>query len=417
VKRRVVITGLGIVSPIGIGKDAYWDALVSGRSGCRRLRAFDPSGHASQVAAEVTNFDPEDFLDPRTAGRTERYTHFAMAAARLAVDDACLDLSVEDRARCGVIVGSSFGGIAVVEREQAILEDQGPRRVSPMLIPMLLSNLAPGEIAIGLGLQGINYTVSAACSSANHAIGLALRHLQYGDADVILAGGTEAAITPLVVASFCQLRTLATRYNHEPARASRPFDADRCGFVIGEGAALLLLETLDHALARGAAIYAELRGFGANDDAHHITAPHPEGRGLARAIELAIADAGIRREEVDYVNAHGTSTGLNDRAETQAIKTAFGEHARNLAVSATKSMTGHLLGAAGGAELIATVLCMEHGSVHPTINIEVHDPECDLDYVPNVARAREVRCAVSNSCGFGGHNSVLVVKRVEHARE
>jgi 3-oxoacyl-[acyl-carrier-protein] synthase II len=412
-----VITGLGIVSPIGIGKEAYWDALESGRSGCRPLRAFDPSGHACQVAAEVTNFDPEDFLDPRTAGRMERTTHFAMAAAKLAVEDGRLDLAVEDRARCGVIVGSAFGGIATVEREQAILVDEGPRRVSPMLIPMLLSNLAPGEIANGLGLQGINYAVSSACSSANHAIGLALRHLQCGDADVILAGGAEAAITPLIVAGFCQLRALATRYNHDPARASRPFDADRCGFVIGEGAAVVLLETLDHARARGAAVYAELLGFGANDDAHHITAPHPEGRGLARAIELAIADAGIRPEEVDYVNAHGTSTVLNDMAETRAIKTVFGEHAKTLAISATKSMTGHLLGAAGGAELIATVLCMEHAIVHPTINFEVHDPECDLDYVPAVARAREVRCAVSNSCGFGGHNSVLVVRRVEDARE
>jgi 3-oxoacyl-[acyl-carrier-protein] synthase II len=411
-KRRVAITGLGIVSPIGVGRDAYWEALANGRSGCRRLRAFDPAGHAAQVAAEVTGFVAEDHVDPRTAGRTERHTHFAIAAARLAVADAGIDLGALDPERAGVIVGCALGGIGRVESEQAILDGQGPRRVSPMLVPMFLSNLAPGEIAIALGLEGINYAVSAACASANHAIGLALRHIQCGDADVLLAGGTEAAITPLVLASFSQARTLATRYNDAPARASRPFDAQRCGFVIGEGAALVLLEPLEHARARGARVYAELCGFGASDDAHHITAPHPEGRGLARAIARALADAGLRPEEVDHINGHGTATPLGDRAETLAIKRAFGAHARSLAIAATKSMTGHMLGAAGAAELIATLLCMEHQTVHPTINYETPDPECDLDYVPGSARPRPIHCAISNNCGFGGHNSVLVVRRV-----
>jgi 3-oxoacyl-[acyl-carrier-protein] synthase II len=360
----------------------------------------------------VTDFAAEDFLDARTAGRMQRYNHFALAAAQLAVADGGLDLSGEDRDRCGVIVGCAFGGLGAFEEEHSALLDQGPRRVSPMLIPAFLNNLAPGEIAIRLGLRGINYAVSAACASATHAIGMALRHLQHGEADVILAGGTEAAITPLVIASFCQSRTLATRYNDEPTRASRPFDADRCGFVVGEGAAVLLLETLDHARSRGARVYAELSGFGATGDAHHITAPHPEGHGLARAIELALADAGVRREQVDYVNAHGTSTLLNDKAETRAIKTAFGDRARDLAVSSTKSMIGHLLGAAGAAELVATVLCMEHATVHPTLNYETADPDCDLDYVPHNARPLEIRCAVSNSAGFGGQNSALVVQRI-----
>jgi len=411
VSRRVVITGLGIVSPVGIGRDAYWDALRAGRSGCARTRAFDPSGHTSQVAAEVKGFAPEDYVDARGVVRTSRYTQFAVAAAKLAVADGRLDLSAEDRERCGVIVGSGFGGLVAADSEYSILQEQGPRRVSPMLVPMVLSNIAPGEIAIRLGLQGVNYAVSSACASSNHAVGLALRHLRHGDADVMLAGGAEAGISPLLVASFCQSRTLAVNFNDEPERASRPFDADRCGFVIGEGAAVVLLETLEHARSRGARIYAELCGFGATDDAHHVTAPRPDGLGLARAITRALADAGARPEEVDYVNAHGTSTALNDKAETLAIKAAFGGHAKNLAVSSTKSMIGHLLGAAGGAELVATVLCMEHATVHPTINYETPDPDCDLDYVPGEARGMEIRCAVSNSGGFGGQNSVLVLRR------
>ena len=359
----------------------------------------------------MKGFAPEDYVDARGAVRTSRYTQFAVAAARLAVADGRLDLSAEDRERCGVIVGSGFGGLVAADSEYPILQEQGPRRVSPMLIPMVLGNIAPGEIAIRLGLEGVNYAVSSACASSNHAVGLALRHLRHGDADVVLAGGAEAGISPLLVASFCQSRTLAANYNDEPERASRPFDADRCGFVIGEGAAVVLLETLDHARSRGARVYAELCGFGATDDAHHVTAPRPDGRGLARAIARALDDAGARPEEVDYVNAHGTSTALNDKAETLAIKTAFGGHAKNLAVSSTKSMIGHLLGAAGGAELVATVLCMEHDTVHPTINYETPDPDCDLDYVPGEARGMEIRCAVSNSSGFGGQNSVLVLRR------
>ena len=410
-RRRVVITGLGIVCPIGTGQAAFGEALRAGRSGVGPLRAFDASGLPSRVAAEVVDFDPESCLDRRTVGRTERHTQFALAAARLAIDDGRLDLEAEDRDRIGVIVGNAFGGMAAVEREHATLRDEGPRRVSPMVIPMLLGNMAPGEVAIRFGLRGINYGVSAACASANHAIGLALRHLQHGEADAMLAGGTEASITPLVVAGFCQARALATGSNDLPERASRPFDVDRSGFVIGEGAALVLLETWEHARDRGARVYAELAGFGANDDAHHATAPHPEGIGLARSIRLAIDDAGMRPDEIDLVNAHGTSTALNDRAETLAIRAAFGDRAPGLAIPATKSMIGHLLGAAGGAELIATVLGMREGLAHPTINLENPDPACDLDYVPNVARPMEIRAAVSNSCGFGGHNSVLVVRR------
>lgn len=410
-RHRVVVTGLGIVSPIGVGRDAYWEALRAGRSGCARNRAFDTSGFTSQVAAEVTDFVAKDYLDPRTVGRTSRYTHFAVAAATLALRDGALDVEAADRERCGVVVGTGYGGASAAEPEHSVLVEQGPRRVSPMYLSRALVNMAPGEIAIRLGLRGVNYAVSSACASSNHAVGLAMRHLQYGDADVMLAGGAEAGITPLLVASFCQSRTLAANYNDQPERASRPFDAGRCGFVIGEGAGVVLLETLEHARSRGARVYAELCGFGATDDAHHVTAPLPDGRGLARAIVRAMDDAGVRPEEVDYVNAHGTSTALNDKAETLAIKAAFGGHANRLAVSSTKSMIGHLLGAAGAAELVATLLCMEHDTVHPTVNYETPDPECDLDYVPGAARGMEVRCAVSNSSGFGGQNSVLVLKR------
>lgn len=413
--RRVVITGLGVVSPIGVGKDAYWQALHAGRSGCARTRVFDPAGFPSQVSAEVVDFRPDDFLDRRAAGRMERSTQFAVAAARLALDDARFDLADFDPERCGAIIGCVFGGMETVESEHRALLDQGPRRVSPMLIPKMLNNLGPGEVAIRFGFRGINYAVSAACASSNHAIGLALRHIRHGDADAILAGGAEAAITPLIVAGFCQARALATAYNESPERASRPFDADRCGFVMGEGAALLLVEALDHALGRGAPIVAELSGFGATDDAHHPTAPHPEGLGLARAIELALADAGLRPDEVDYVNAHGTSTPRNDQAETRALHRAFGAHARRLAVSSTKSMIGHMLGAAAAAELTATVLGMVHHTAPPTINLEHADPDCDLDYVPNASRPLTIRHALSNSCGFGGHNSVVVVNAFDPA--
>lgn len=409
--RPVVITGLGVVSPIGIGADAFWESLRSGRSGVRRVTAFDPSPFACQVAAAVADFRAEDFLDVRAAGRMGRHAQFAVAAATLAVGHAGLDLERVDRGRCGAVLGCCFGDQAAVEAEHKVLQASGPRRVAPTLVPIQLSSLAAGEVAIHLGLRGLNYVISAACASANHALGLAARHVAHGDADVVLAGGTEAALTPLLFAGFGQARALATGFNDTPERASRPFDAGRRGFVPGEGAAVLVLESLDHARARGAPILAEFAGFAASDDAHHVTAPDPEGRGLADAITGALADAGLPPEAIDYVSAHGTSTVLNDKIETRAIKRAFGAHARALAISATKSQVGHLLGAASAVELAATVLAMQHGLAPPTLNLDTPDPECDLDYVPGAARPLPIRTAVSTACGFGGQNSVVVVRR------
>jgi 3-oxoacyl-[acyl-carrier-protein] synthase II len=406
-----VITGIGVVTPVGIGVEPFWDAVRCGRSGVRRLAAFDPTPFSCQVAAEIPEFRPEDFLDSRAASRMGRHSQFAVAAARLAVADGQLDLDRVSRSRSGAVLGCCFGDMSAFTAEDRVLTTAGPRRVSPLLVPLQLGSMAAGEVAIQLGLRGVNYVVSAACASANHAIGLAARHIAHGEADVVFAGGTEAPLTPLLMAGFSQAKALATGFNGTPEKASRPFDAARRGFVPGEGAAVLLLESLDHARARSARIYAELAGFAANDDAHHATAPEPEGRGLAEAIATALADAGAALHDVDYVNAHGTSTLLNDKAETRALKRAFGDHARALAISSTKSIVGHLLGAAGGVELAATALCISHEIIPPTINLETPDPDCDLDYVPGSARAKIVRCAISNSSGFGGQNSVLVVRR------
>jgi 3-oxoacyl-[acyl-carrier-protein] synthase II len=411
-KKRVVITGMGVVSPIGIGKARYWESLKNGRPGFGRISFFDPTPYPCHIDAEVRDFVAEDFIDKKKARRMDRFTQFAMAAAKLAVEDSGLDVSKEPPERCGVIVGSGIGGLPTIEAEHKVLLEKGPKRVSPFLIPMLITNIAPGEIAIEYGFVGPNYSVSSACATANHAIGEALRHLRYGDADVILTGGTEAAITPLGVAGFCQARALTTDFNDAPEKASRPFDAKRSGFVMGEGCGIVVLETLEHAQARGARIYAELAGYGATDDAYHITAPHPDGHAAVRAMRLALEDGGVQPDEVNYINAHGTSTELNDKTETAAIKRVFGERAKSIPVTSTKSMTGHLLGAAGAAELIATLLIMENKLIHPTINQETPDPDCDLDYVPNKARPAEVTCALSNSLGFGGHNAVLVVKKI-----
>jgi 3-oxoacyl-[acyl-carrier-protein] synthase II len=411
VKKRVVITGLGPVTPIGTGKEAFWDALKNGRNGFGRISHFDPSAYTCQIDSEVRDWNPDLYIEKKKSKRMDRFTQFAMGAAKLAVKDATLDVTKLNPERCGVIVGSGIGGLPTIEEEHKVLLEKGPRRVSPFLIPMLITNIAPGEIAIEYGFVGVNYSVSSACATGNHAIGEALRHLRYGDADLILAGGTEAAITPLGVAGFCQARALTTDFNDNPGKSSRPFDKNRSGFVMGEGAGVLVLETLEHAQARGAHIYAELVGYGATDDAYHITAPSPEGKAAARAIQLAMEDGGLKPEDVDYVNAHGTSTDLNDKTETAVIKRVFGAHARKLAISSTKSMTGHLLGATSATELIATLLCMQHSFVHPTINYETPDPECDLDYVPNTGRPLEIRAAVSNSLGFGGHNAVVAVKK------
>jgi 3-oxoacyl-[acyl-carrier-protein] synthase II len=409
-KRRIVITGLGAVTPIGIGKGAFWDALHAGRSGVARVTFFDVGDYPCQIDAEIKGFNPEQYVEKKSVKRMDRFTQFACAAADMAIRDAKLDDASVDKDRVGIIVGSGIGGLSTIEEEHIVLRERGARRVSPFLIPKLISNMAPGEIAIRWGFTGPNYAVSSACATSNHAIGDALRLLRYGDADVIVAGGSEAAITPLGFAGFCAARTLSTR-NDAPERASRPFDKDRDGFVMGEGAGIVILETLEHAQARGARIYAELAGYGASDDAYHITAPNPEGTSAVKAMRSALKDADVVPEDVQYVNAHGTSTNLNDKTETKALKLVFGDHARKLAISSTKSMTGHLLGAAGVVELIATVLCIENKTVHPTINYETPDPECDLDYVPNKARPLDIRCALSNSLGFGGHNAVLLVKR------
>lgn len=409
-KRRVVITGIGIVSPIGIGKENYWDSLRNGRSGVGRLTFFDVSEYPSKIDAEVKNFQPELYIDKKNIRRMDRFTQFACAAADIAIRDAKLNTAELPMDRVGVIVGSGIGGLSTIEEEHDVLRQRGARRVSPFLIPRLISNIAPGEIAIRWGFSGPNYAVSSACATSNHAIGDSLRLLRYGDADIIVAGGSEAAITQLGFAGFCAARTLSCR-NDAPEKASRPFDKDRDGFVMGEGAGIVILETLEHAQARGAFIYGELAGYGATDDAYHITAPNPDATSAVKAMQLALKDADVAPEDVQYINAHGTSTELNDKTETKAIKAVFGKHAYKVPISSTKSMTGHLLGAAGVAELIATLLCIQNNTVHPTINYETPDPECDLDYVPNKARPLAIHCALSNSLGFGGHNAVLLVKR------
>jgi 3-oxoacyl-[acyl-carrier-protein] synthase II len=410
-KRRVVITGMGAVTPIGIGIETFWDGLKNGRSGVGRLTFFDTTDYTSKIDAEIKGFQPDLYIEKKNIKRMDRFTQFAFAAAEMAIKDAKLDQPAGlDMDRIGVIVGSGIGGLSTIEEEFATLRERGVRRVSPFLIPKLISNIAPGEIAIKWGFTGPNYAVSSACATSNNAIGDALRLIRYEDADIIVTGGSEAAITPLGYAGFCQARTLSTR-NDEPEKASRPFDKNRDGFVMGEGAGIIVLEELEHAKKRGAHIYAELSGYGATDDAYHITAPNPEGTSAIKAMQRALADADLKPEDIQYVNAHGTSTELNDKTETKALHRVFGAHAKKLAISSTKSMTGHLLGAAGVVELIATILCMKHKLAHPTINYETPDPECDLDYVPNKARPMEISCALSNSLGFGGHNAVLVVKR------
>jgi len=409
--KKVVITGIGVISPIGNDKASYWDSLSNGRSGFGTITRFDPAQSACKIDAEVKNYDVTQFVDKKRARRMDLFTQFAMGAAHMAIKDAGIDPKKIDPERAGVIVGSGIGGLPTIEHQHTILMEKGTNRVTPFLIPMLITNIAPGEIAIDFGFVGPNYSVSSACATSNQAIGAAFRHLRYGDADIMIAGGTEGAITPLGVAGFCQAQALTTDYNDNPSQASRPFDLNRSGFVMAEGAGVVILETEEHAKARGAHIYAELAGYGATDDAFHITAPNPEAKAAVKAMQLALKDAELTPGDIDYINAHGTSTPLNDKTETKAIKLVFGERAKQIPISSTKSMTGHLLGAAGGIELIATLLCMEHNTVHPTINYTTPDPECDLDYVPNKARPHVINAALSNSLGFGGHNAVLVVKK------
>ncbi|MBQ6005929.1 MAG: beta-ketoacyl-ACP synthase II [Selenomonadaceae bacterium] len=408
-KNRVVITGLGAVTPIGIGKEKFWEALKAGTNGVGRITHFDPTGYTAQIAGEIPDFDPAQFIDKKELKRMDRYTHFALAAAKLAVEDA--QLKDIDSERTGVFVGAGIGGMNTLHNQYEKLFSKGPSRISPFFIPMMIGNMAAGNIAIAFKLQGPCECIMTACASGTNCIGNAFKAIQYGEVDVMLAGGSEAAISPAGVAGFASMKALCTDHNDDPAHASRPFDKNRNGFIMGEGAGIVVLERLDKALARGAHIYAEVVGYGRNDDAYHITTPAPGGITQATCMKLAIDDAGLKPEEIDYINAHGTSTQFNDRSETEAIKNLFGEHAYKLAVSSTKSMTGHMFGAAGGVEAIATILSIENDIVHPTINYETPDEGLDLNYVPNEAQARTVNVAISNSFGFGGHNACLAFKK------
>ncbi|MBM4033500.1 MAG: beta-ketoacyl-ACP synthase II [Planctomycetes bacterium] len=410
-RRRVVITGLGCVTPIGPNKESFWQAACAGRSGVSIVTRFDTTGFEVRIAGWIPDFNPEPLIPAREARRMDRYAQFAVVAAHEALRDSGLDLSREDPDRAGCIIGSGIGGLQEIEEQKAILIQRGPDRVSPFLIPKMMANSAGGVIGIQLGLRGPNTTVLTACASSTHAMGDAMMNIAHGMADIVFTGGAEATITPLGLAGFIACKALSKR-NGEPTRASRPFDRERDGFVMGEGAGILVFEELDHARARGARIYAEVLGFGATCDAYHITAPEPEGTGAARSMAIAIRDAGLAPPDVAYVNAHGTSTPLNDAMETRAMKRVFGGHARKLAINSTKSMIGHLLGASGGVELIQTALSVAHDIVPPTINYENPDPECDLDYVPNAAREMKVPVAMCNSFGFGGHNASILVGKL-----
>jgi 3-oxoacyl-[acyl-carrier-protein] synthase II len=408
-KRRVVVTGLGLITPLGTGVEKTWSALCAGRSGIARITKFDPADQDCQIAGEVKDFEPGDYMEKKDIKKMDTFIHFAVGASLMAVEDAGLKITEENADRVGVYIGSGIGGLPAIEHYHKILLEKGPSRVSPFFIPMVIINLASGQVSMRLGARGPNSCAVTACATGNHCIGDAFRIIQHGEADAMVAGGAEAAITPLGVAGFAAAKALSTR-NAEPERASRPFDKERDGFVLGEGAGVIVLEELESARRRGARIYAEVVGYGMTADAHHITAPPEDGRGAVRCMRLALADAGLSPEAVEYVNAHATST-MADRIETAALKQVFGKHTGRLPVSSTKSMTGHLLGAAGGIEAVFSILAIHRGVLPPTINQEVPDPECDLDYIPNVARRAEVRTVLSNSFGFGGVNACLVFTR------
>ncbi len=409
--QRVVITGVGALTPIGLSMEETWKGFLEGRCGVARVNCFDPEKFSSHVAAEVKDFSPDPFIEPRESKKMDRFVQFAMAASQMAVTDSGIDFASENMERAGVYIGSGIGGISTIEKQKEVMDQKGPRRISPFLIPMLIINIASGMVSIRFGLKGPNSSCVTACATGNHAIGDAMRIIQYGKADVMVAGGSEAAITPLGFGGFCSMKALSTR-NDAPEKASRPFDKDRDGFVMGEGAGVVILESLEHAQARGARIYAELVGYGMTGDAHHITQPAPEGEGAQRAMKVALDDAGLPLEAVEYINAHGTSTHFNDLNETIAIRKVFGAHADKLVVSSTKSMVGHLLGAAGGVETIATALSLYHGVIPPTINLDEPGEQCDLDYCPHEARKKEFEIGMTNSFGFGGHNAVLVLKKI-----
>jgi len=413
-KRRVVVTGLGLITPLGIGVEESWSGLIAGRSGLGRITHFDASTFPVQIAGEVEGFDPEKYIEYKEIKKMDRFIHFAVAASTMAVEDSGLVITEENAERAGVLIGSGIGGLPAIEHYHKALLEKGHRRVSPFFIPMLIINLASGQVSMKFGMKGPNSAVATACATGTHAIGDAFKIIQRGDADIMLAGGSEAVITPLAIAGFAVMKALSTR-NDEPQRASRPFDSERDGFVMGEGAGVVMLESLESAQKRGARIYAELVGYGMSSDAYHMTTPSPGGEGPARCMAAAVKDAAIRAEEVSYINAHGTSTKYNDEYETAAIKKVFGEHAYKMPVSSTKSMTGHLLGAAGGVEAIVCILSIVKGKIPPTINYENPDPECDLDYVPNTARDAEITYALSNSFGFGGTNACVLFKKYNGA--
>lgn len=409
--RRVVVTGMGMLTPLGIGVEANWEAIRAGRSGIGPITRFDGvESFSSRIAGEIDGFEPQDFIDAKEVKKMDLFMQYALAAAQLAVEDSGFSVSGDEAFRSGAIVGVGFCGIATIEHYYEVYLKQGPRKISPFFIPKVISNLAPGQIAIRYGLKGVNWTPTSACASGNNALGEAFRLIREGLQDAVVAGGAEAATTPLGVGGFSAMKALSTR-NDEPERASRPFDKDRDGFVIAEGAGILVLEERERAVRRGARIYAEVIGYGTNGDAYHITSPSPEGEGAARCMALTLEDAGVDPADVDYVNAHGTSTPYNDANETAAIKQVFGDHARDLPVSSTKSMTGHLLGAAGAVEAIYSVLALYHGVLPPTINYHTPDPECDLDYVPNEPRDAAIRVALSNSFGFGGTNACILLRK------
>lgn len=410
-KKRIVVTGIGVVSPVGVGKTNYWSSLVSGISGVGRITHFDPTGFDVQIAAEVKGFDVTNWIERKESRRMDRFVHFGVAAALDAIEDAGLKITPANAERVGVLVGSGIGGLQTLEDQVKVLIQNGPSKISPFLIPMMIADMASGHISIITGAKGPNSTVVTACATGAHALGDSLEIIRRGAADVMICGGTEAAVTQVGVAGFGNMKAMTSKYNDNPTKASRPFEAGRDGFVIGEGAGVVVLESLEHAEARGAHIYCELGGYGMSGDAYHMTQPAAGGEGVARAMVAALKDADVQPEMVGYINAHGTSTPLNDKNETAALKSVFGDYAYKLAVSSTKSMTGHLLGGAGGIEAVAAALAIHTGVLPPTINYDNPDPDCDLDYIPNVARNQQVEVAVSNNSGFGGHNAVIVMKR------
>ena len=409
--KRVVVTGMGVIASLGHNVNDFWVNILAGKCGIDRVTLFDAKDYTCKIGAEVRGWDATQHMDPKEVRRNDRYTHFGFCAAKQAIADAKLDMTKEDADRIGVIIGSGIGGMLTIENQHKVLLERGPRKVSPFMIPSLISNMCGGLVAIELGARGPNFGVVSACSTATHAIGESLRMIRTGEADVMVCGGAEAAITPLAYAGFCSMKAMSTS-NESPQKASRPFDLNRDGFIMGEGSAILVIESQEHALARGAHIYCELAGYAATCDAYHITSPDPDGKGLSLSMTRALSDARLRPEDIDYINAHGTSTPYNDKFETIAIKKVFGDHARKVHISSTKSMTGHLLGAAGSIEAVISVKTIESGEIPPTINYETPDPDCDLDYTPNVKRSAKVNTVLTDNLGFGGHNASLVFRRL-----